>query len=68
MLWKVKLCWVRRVDWLFTFAAAIYNPVRISNPVNPPHEPTEPRRAHRGPQQVLTVGGYALEGGRRRRV
>lgn len=31
MLRKVKLCGVPRVDWLFTFAAAAYNLVRMRN-------------------------------------
>ena len=68
LLWKFKLHWDWGVDWLFTFTAAVYNLVQISNPVNPPYELTGPRRAHRGPQQVLTVGGYAFERGPRRRA
>ena len=31
LLWKVKLRGVRRVGWLFTFAAAVYNLVRMRN-------------------------------------
>ena len=31
ILWKVKLRGVRRVGWLFTFAAAVYSLVRIRN-------------------------------------